>query len=312
MKILFQIDPITKLNLASDSSIALAKEAIVRDFEVFVTTPNQIELKQSKVFANVKTINFSQNEILTSDYGYQDLNQFDIIFIRQDPPFDINYVTNCHILSCLNHPLFINDPKAIISHSEKIYTHKFAEFMPKTLISANSDNLMHFLKHHNKAVIKPINLCGGNGVELLNYQDNDALNKILALIETVKTPIIIQEFLSEVAKGDTRVLICCGEIIGQVLRIPETNSIKANFCAGGSESEAILSQKQQEISEIIAKDCYENKLYFVGLDFIGDKLTEINVTSPTGIINASRQMQKNLSKDIWDKIIVCFNSKLTN
>lgn len=302
MKILFQIDPLANLNLESDSSIALAHEAYLRNFQVYICTPNDLVVKRQNVFNKVTEIHFNNKDLKTGNSSLENLNNFDIIFIRQDPPFDINYVTNCHILGLVEGPLFINNPLSIITHSEKIFTHKFSEHMPETLISEDISEILSFLDQHKKAVIKPINLCGGKGIKLLSVTDNNCKAAITQLKNDTQMPIIIQEFLPHVTKGDTRVLLCGDQIIGQVLRIPPQDSITANFCAGGNEAYTELSPKQQEVSRKIANYTNKNGLYFVGLDFIGDYLTEINVTSPTGIINASRQMDENLSSKIWNQI----------
>jgi glutathione synthase len=307
MKILFQIDPLENLNLESDSSIALAHEASLRNFQLYICTPNDLVVENQNVTAQITEIHFNKADLKTGNSTLENLNNFDVIFIRQDPPFDINYVTNCHILSLVEGPLFINNPLSIISHSEKIFTHKFSEYMPETLISEDITKMLSFLDQHKKAVIKPINLCGGKGVKLLSAADNNSKAEITKLKSETQMPIIIQEFLPHVTEGDTRVLLCGDQIIGQVLRIPPQNSITANFCAGGNEAFTTLSQKQQEISQEIANYTNKNGLYFVGLDFIGDYLTEINVTSPTGIINASRQMQENLGSKIWDQIAKIIN-----
>ena len=303
MKILFQIDPIDKLDLNTDSSMAIAKEALDRNLQVFFITPNDIVQKGSKVTANIREFNLQNNKINILSYKETDLDDFDLLFIRQDPPFDINYVTNCQILTNLTKVKIINDPNSILTHSEKIYTHKFAEFMPETLISSDNEILLDFLSEHQQVVIKPINLCGGKGISLINKNDKEANIKITQLLKQSQTPIIIQKFCPEVSKGDTRVLLCCGKIMGQVLRIPPAGQIQANFCAGGIADKVILSKKQIKIAQLIAEDCYKNNLYFVGVDFIGEYLTEINVTSPTGIIQASSQMQVNLAYKIMNELI---------
>ncbi|MBT4989450.1 MAG: glutathione synthase [Rickettsiales bacterium] len=308
MKILFQLDPISSLNLEVDSSIALAKEACKRGYDIYYHTPSDLILQGCDVKAHIKHLTFQDEQIIQQDYGTKDLKNFDIIFIRQDPPFDVNYITNCQILALVKGPLFINNPNSIITHSEKIFAHKFSQYMPETLISNNIAKILEFLSLHQASVIKPVNLSGGQGVELIKANDASARDKINALLNLTNTPIIIQKFLPEVSYGDTRVLICCDKIIGQVLRIPPNNSITANLCSGGQEASAQLSNKQIQISNEIAKETNKNGLYFVGLDFIGEFLTEINVTSPTGIVHASRQMDLNLSSKIWDELIKKFSA----
>lgn len=312
MEILFQIDPINKLNLAVDTSIALAKEAHKRGYNIYYNTPNDIRLNGDQVTAHITKLTFNDDHLVQQDYHIKNLADFDIIFIRQDPPFDINYVTNCHILSLVKGPLFVNNPQAILTHSEKIYAHEFAEFMPKTLVSSNINYLIEFLNEQHNAVIKPINLCGGQGVTLVSKDDSHARDKITALLNAVKTPIIIQQFLPDVAKGDTRVIICGGKVIGQVLRIPPVNKITSNLCGGGHEAGTTLSEMQLHISNKIALDADNKGLFLVGADFIGNYLTEINVTSPTGIVHASRQMDTNLSSIIWNSLITKYQNRKSN
>ncbi|MBT4922261.1 MAG: glutathione synthase [Rickettsiales bacterium] len=309
MKILFQLDPIGTLNLEVDTSIALAKEAFKRGYELYCHTPSDLFLDGAEVKAKITHLIFQDERIIQQDYGLKNLSDFDIIFIRQDPPFDIKYVTNCQMLAMVKGPLFINDPNSIITHSEKIYAHQFSEFMPKTLISDDISYLLEFLAENKQAVIKPVNLSGGQGVELIQSNEASSRDKISTLLNLVKTPIIIQQFLPEVVYGDTRVLICGNEIIGQVLRIPPSNKITANLCSGGVEASTQLSKIQKMVSKKIALDANQKGLIFIGLDFIGDYLTEINVTSPTGVVHASRQMDMNLSSNIWDVLLQKFLTK---
>lgn len=304
MKIAIQMDEISTINPNTDSTYLLAQEAQRRGFSLFYYTVYDVYLKGSEVYANLYPITFKDDINDYFELGQKienKLNEFDLILIRQDPPFDMRYITNSYLLSMLEGRVkFINNPSAIRNHSEKIYAHKFAEYMPKTIVSENLEILENYFKRLGDVVLKPLYAFGGRDVELVKKGDKNFKEVASKIIQKYQAPIIIQAFIPEVTQGDTRVLVACGQIVGQILRIPAENQITANLCHGGTASKATLSDRQIEIANIIASDCHKNGLYFVGLDFIGDHLTEINVTSPTGIKQASLEMQKDIAKEIWD------------
>lgn len=312
MKIAFQMDKVESINPATDSTYLLALEAEKRGFDIYYYTPIDLYLDGDQLLANITKITFHNNldnYYTLGDAKIEKLDTFDFIFVRQDPPFDMRYITNTYLLSKIqNRVTIINNPEAIRNYSEKIYAHDFAEYMTKTLISENIDVLQDAYTKFGDVVIKPLYAYGGIDVVLIKANNKSFTTKAQNLINKYQTPIIIQTFLPEVSDGDTRVLLACGQVVGQILRTPAANQIKANLCAGGTAGYTRLSTKQTQIAKIIAKETNKLGLYFVGLDFIGDYLTEINVTSPTGIKQASDEMQENLPERIWDLFLTIENS----
>lgn len=309
MQILVQMDRVETINPNSDSTFQLALEAQKRGFALFYCTPKQLYLAGDQVKARIRSIEFYENQeqffAFKSELTECDLVDFDIILVRQDPPFDMRYITNTYLLSKIENKVrIINNPTSIRDNSEKIYAHDYSQYMPKTIISEDLEIIKQKYKEIGEVVLKPLYAFGGRDVIYIAKDQEKKLEDSFAkLIETYQTPIILQQYLPEIIKGDCRVLLASGQIVGQVLRVAASGQIAANLCAGGSAEFTTLSKKQQAIALEIAQDCKNKKLEFVGLDFIGDYLTEINVTSPTGIKQASELMQENVAKKIWDAFL---------
>lgn len=307
MKIAFQMDHISTINQSTDSTYMLIKEAARLGFELFHYTPKDLYLDNGKVYAQVEHLAIYPNQ----DKFYQlsaqqklDLTELDFLFIRQDPPFDLAYITNSYILEKIRHKIiFINDPTAIRNAPEKILVCDYKEFTPNTIITENLQIIRDFAQKYPKIILKPLYACGGEGVVKLQAPYDDLISEGAKLINYCKTPIIAQEYLAEIKQGDLRVIIACGQIMGRVLRVPEPGKVAANFHAGGKAVKAKLSAKQKEIALYIGQILLEKKLYFAGLDFIGDYLTEINITSPTGIQEINQLEGKNIEQEIWQNFL---------
>lgn len=307
MKIAFQMDHISTINKDTDSTYMLIKEANRLGFELFHYTVQDLYLHNNKVCAQLERLEIYPDQEEFYKLGAKkncDLTELDMVFIRQDPPFDLAYITNSYLLEKIKDKLlFINDPSEIRNAPEKILVCDYDQFTPDTIISENIEIVKNFASKYKKIILKPLYACGGEGVIKLEAPYLNLAKEFAKLTNWAKTPIIAQQYLEEIKQGDLRVIIACGKVIGQVLRVPEPGKVAANFHAGGRAVKANLTAKQQEIAEYIAKILLERKLYFAGLDFIGDYLTEINVTSPTGIQEINYLESKNIEKEIWQNFL---------
>jgi glutathione synthase len=287
MKIIAQMDEISSINIKTDSTFAILLEAQNQGHEIFYYLPENLTYDCKNVKATIHKIKLQNKigehyEILTT--SNENLTNFDIILIRQDPPFDINYITSTYLLEIIKDKvLIINNPSEIRNCPEKIFVTNFKEFIPPTIISSNIEEIKKFKEKHKDIIIKPLYGAGGEGVFYL--QENDLnLNVITeSALKLYKAPIIAQKFIKEVKNGDKRILLLNGEFLGAVTRVSGKEDIRSNFHAGGAARKSILSERDKEICQKIAPELKKRGLFFVGIDVIGDYLTEINVTSPTGI-----------------------------
>ncbi len=213
-----------------------------------------------------------------------ELVNYDALLVRQDPPFDMNYITNSYILERIkNKILILNDPVQIRNCPEKIFVNDFADFTPPTIITSDLDQIKEFQEKYQEIIIKPLYSCGGDGVFYLKENDQNINVLVETMINYYKAPLIAQKFIKDVKNGDKRVLLLNGEILGVVNRKPQGNDIRSNFHAGGVAQKAKLNKKELEICKIVGQELRNRGLIFVGIDLIGNYITEINVTSPTGI-----------------------------
>ena len=230
------------------------------------------------------------------------LSDFKLIFVRQDPPFDMNYITSTYLLEYLsNTSIIINNPTSIRNHSEKISSFKFKEFMPPTIVSQNREIILNFLFDHKDIITKPLYGNGGEGVFRTKIEDEELVGIKKGNI-ILDEPLMAQKFIPEIKEGDRRIILIDGEYVGSVARMPIKDSIKANFHAGGSAKKTNLIRRDEEICNSLRVFLKENELFFVGIDIIGDYLTEINVTSPTGMKQINELNNINLEKLFWDKL----------
>lgn len=306
-KIAFQLDDLSKINIASDSSYMLIKEAQNLGFALFYFTVKDVFLENGKLKARFSDLLIDEEKdfpISIKNSYIDEISFFDVVFIRQDPPFDMSYISNSYLLEKLrDQVIFINDPLEIRNAPEKLLVCDFADYMPKTLVLTDV-NLLHDLDFkHEEVILKPLYGCGGVDVFKFAREDKKLIDKFSELQKKYNAPVVIQEYLAEIKQGDLRVLLACGKVVGQVLRVPYKDSVAANFHAGGKAVKASLTVRQKEICEILSPILLKKKLYFVGLDFIGDYLTEINVTSPTGIQEINYLENKKIEKDIWQEFL---------
>ena len=302
---LFQIDPLKALNIQTDSTIALIRKAIQMGIDVWVTTPETLTFNENR--GKVKG-QFVQNTDLKLDFTEElCLDDFDYYFIRQDPPFDINYLTNLYILEIHNKtfkkPYFINNPSAIKNFTEKIFPFYFDDLMPKSVISSDIKIFSHMLNKSGIVVLKTLYNKGGEGVYKITKLDEKSKILFKKITNNFKSQIIIQEFIDEVKNGDKRILLINGKVEGVVNRIPKSGQFKANLHLGGKAEKTFLTEKENYICNKLSATLIKHKLFFVGIDVINEQLTEINVTSPTGIVQIENIYGIDLCEVFWQKLL---------
>jgi len=288
LKIAFLMDPLEKLDLKGDTTFALALEAQNRGHEISFFTPENLILRSNKVFANICKIELSFiNNKETFRYLEKEINpltDYNVVMMRQDPPFDLSYITATHILEKLpKSTLVVNNPYEVRNAPEKIFVTNFPHLMPKTLITRDIQTIRTFRDEFKDIIIKPLYGNGGQGVFHVLPNDEN-FNSILEMFfEQNKEPLIIQEYLKDVRNGDKRIILLNGEIVGAINRRPQKGESRSNMHVGGKAEKTILTERDKFICKEISQSLKDKELFFVGIDVIGDFITEINVTSPTGI-----------------------------
>ena len=299
------MDPLKNLDSRTDSTIALIRKAIQMGIDVWVTTPKTLSFSDNR--AKVKG-QFVQNTDLKLDFMEQlCLDDFDYYFIRQDPPFDIKYLTNLYILEVHNKifkkPFFINHPSAVKNFTEKIFPFYFDDLIPNSVISSDLKILSNMLDKYGTLVLKTLYNKGGEGVYKITSLDEKSKKLFKEITNNFENQIIIQEFIDEVIKGDKRILLINGQVEGIVNRIPRSGQFKANLHLGGRAEKTFLTKKENYICNKLSETLIKHELFFVGIDVINEKLTEINVTSPTGIVQIENLYGIDLCKVFWQKLL---------
>ena len=301
-----QMDPIESIDIDADSTFALALEAQARGHALFHYLPNHLVLREGRVRAKVSTLSVKRERHAHYQLGTPellDLASLDVILMRQDPPFDMSYITATHLLEHL-HPqtLVVNDPVHVRNAPEKLYVTHFQQLMPPTVIASDRDQILEFRAEHGDIIIKPLFGNGGAGVFHITREDEN-LNALLEMFtQLYREPVIAQRYLPEIRNGDKRIILIDGEPAGAINRVPPKGEARSNLHVGGKAMPSTLTSRDREICEAIGPALKEKGLIFVGIDVIGDYLTEINVTSPTGIQQIDRFDNVNLSARIWDSI----------
>ena len=298
------MDDIKTIDYAYDSSFMIGLEGQKRDYELFVYHPNDLFLDSGIVKANgfyIELIDQDKDYFkFISDKIEIELAEFSFIFLRQDPPFNMHYITSTYLLDCLpKNTIVINNPTSVRNCAEKILPFKFKEFMPPTVISQKVDDINIFLNIHKDIITKPLYGNGGEGIHRSKEGHLEGLDTDKQYFEL---PIMAQKYIPEIINGDRRIIFIDGDYVGSVARIPSKGSIKANFHAGGVAKKTELVYRDKEIVETIGKELKELDLFFVGIDIIGNYLTEINVTSPTGIKQINKLNNVKLEQVFWDKL----------
>ena len=308
IKVGFQMDPLDNIDPRLDTSFRLAEEAELRGYSVFHYLPNNLTFSKTRIIANghfVK-LNRKQNPSFTIlknktiDIGHD----LDILWLRQDPPFNMDYLSSTYLLDFVgNETLIVNNPFWVRNFPEKLLVLNYPQLMPATIITSRIEVIQEFREKYGDIILKPLYGNGGAGVFKINYNDKNfvALFELFQMNST--EPLIAQEFLPEVINGDKRIILLDGEILGAINRIPQKGEIRSNMHVGGKAVATELSIDEIKICEQIGSTLKEHGQIFVGIDVIGGKLTEINVTSPTGLQELEKFENKNLASKVWDKLI---------
>jgi glutathione synthase len=306
LAVAFQMDPLERINPAADSTYMLALEAVRRKHALYHYLPQNLSLTEGRVTARARRFTAARDAARPFTEGEEeviDLAALDVVLMRQDPPFDMAYITATHLLEHV-HPetLVVNDPVHVRNAPEKLFVTHFAELMPPTLISSDHKAIVEFRAEHRDIIVKPLFGNGGAGVFHIK-PDDENLNALLELFtQLYREPVVVQKYLPEVRRGDKRIILIEGEAAGAVNRVPPAGEARANLHVGGRAEKCELTPREVEICEAIGPTLKERGLVFVGIDVIGDFLTEINVTSPTGIQEINRFDNVRLEERIWDAI----------
>ncbi len=295
----------SKLNPVSDTSIFLANEAQNKNYKIFYYEPKDLSIINSKVIATgffVK-FNYTQNKFFKILKKCSlELTKSKFILIRQDPPFNLEYISTTYILDTIKHKVkILNNPTSIRNVSEKLYSAKYQKYMPDTIFSRNINEIKKFFKKNKKVILKPIHSYSGNDIHLLKKFNSKLINSFIKKHDH----IMLQKFLPKISKGDKRVFIINGKVCGAISRIPKKGSILSNMSKGAKPVNIKLSLNENKISRLIAKDLKKDNIFFAGIDFIDQKLTgDINVTSPTGLKTLFDLSGINLAKIFWKELKV--------
>ncbi len=293
----------SKLNPVSDTSIFLANEAQNKNYKIFYYEPKDLSIINSKVIATgffVK-FNYTQNKFFKILKKCSlELTKSKFILIRQDPPFNLKYISTTYILDTIKHKVkILNNPTSIRNVSEKLYSAKYQKYMPDTIFSRNINEIKKFFKNNKKVILKPIHSYSGNDIHLLKKFNSKLINSFIKKHDH----IMLQKFLPKISKGDKRVFIINGKVCGAISRIPKKGSILSNMSKGAKPVNIKLSLNENKISRLIAKDLKKDNIFFAGIDFIDQKLNgDINVTSPTGLKTLFDLSGINLAKIFWKEL----------
>ena len=306
MKIAFQMDPIEDVDINADSTFRLAEEAQNRGHDLYVYTPNDLTFNRGKVAAKVRSINLKRKIGDHVDFGpveLLELSEFGVIWLRQDPPFDMGYITNTHLLDLVaKETLIVNNPFWVRNLPEKLLVLEFPDLIPDTMISRDLEEIKEFKREFKDIIVKPLYGNGGAGVFRLKEDDKNLTSLHELFFNMSSEPLIAQAFLPDVKNGDKRIILVDGSPVGAINRVPKAGEIRSNMHVGGKAEPAKLSQRDREICRAIGPTLKSKGQVFVGIDIIGDYLTEINVTSPTGIQELERFDNVNIAEMIWHAI----------
>lgn len=302
----FQMDHPAGLNATSDTTLMLIEEAQRRGHQCFYYAPEHLSLRGNEVVAKLQPITVKIGETPVYALGepeHESLHAVNVVWMRQDPPFDMRYITATHLLEFVlkDTPVY-NHPAAVRNAPEKISPLQFLSFMPPTLISSDKDEIRAFARAYGTIVAKPLYGFGGRSIFRLNAQDPNIETLVEHCLERAEPPLMWQQYRAEVVQQDKRVILVNGRVETVFGRVPMAGSIRANMRVGGEAVQAELNARQQEICEAIGPMLAKEGLLLVGLDLIGDYLTEINVTSPTGLRAAQRLYGVNVASTVWDRV----------
>ena len=306
LKVAVQMDHISTVSIAGDTSFALSLEAQRRGHELWHYTPDRLSMLGGAVFAYAERMEV--RDIKGDHFTLQpaervDLSQMDVVLLRQDPPFDMNYITTTHLLERI-HPktLVVNDPAWVRNSPEKIFVTEFPDLMPETLITKDPREVDAFRRQYGDIIVKPLYGNGGAGIFHLHEADRNLASLLEMFQQMFREPFIVQRYLKDVRKGDKRIILIDGEPVGAINRVPAEHDSRSNMHVGGRAEPTELTAREREICAAIGPSLKERGFILVGIDVIGDYMTEINVTSPTGIREVKRFGGADIAALFWDAV----------
>ena len=306
LKVAVQMDPIESINIDADSTFALMLEAQARGHVMWHYHVRDLALANKRVVARAQPVTVERKKGAHWSFGPEeelDLAQVDVVLMRQDPPFDMAYITATHILEHI-HPktLVVNDPASVRNAPEKLFVTHFPELMPETLVTADRRQIMAFRQKHGDIIVKPLFGNGGAGVFHLRPDDPNLNSLVEMFTERSREPLVVQKYVPDVRKGDKRIILVDGVAMGAINRVPAAGEARSNMHVGGRPEPTTLTDREREICAAIGPELKARGMIFVGIDVIGGYLTEINVTSPTGLQEIARFDGIHLERAIWDAI----------
>ena len=306
LRIACQMDPIDRIDIRGDSTFALLLEAQRRGHELFYYTPYDLALNGKHLIARGSPLKVEDRigaHYQLGERRIEDLGEWDVVMLRQDPPFDMAYITTTHLLERI-HPrtLVVNDPAHVRNAPEKVFVLDFPELMPPTLVTRNPEDVKAFRTEFKDIIIKPLYGNGGSGVFRVQPGDTN-LNALIELFQTVfREPFMVQQYRPEVRSGDKRIILIDGEVAGAINRVPAADESRSNMHVGGTATDTALTDRDREICATLAPELKRRGLLFTGIDVIGPYLTEINVTSPTGIRQVKAFGGPDIAALYWDAV----------
>lgn len=306
LEIAIQMDHISTVSIAGDTTFALALEAQRRGHRLFHYTPDRLSMRNATVCASLESLevrDMKGDHFSLGPPQTVELTEMDVVLLRQDPPFDMNYITTTHILERI-HPqtLVVNDPAWVRNSPEKTFVTEFPELMPETLITRDPAEVDAFRKEYGDIIVKPLYGNGGAGIFHLAEADRNLASLLELFLQMFREPFIVQRYLKDVRKGDKRIILIEGEPVGAINRVPAEHDSRSNMHVGGRAEHAELTKREREICAAIGPSLRERGFTLVGIDVIGDYLTEINVTSPTGVREVKRFGGADIAALFWDAV----------
>jgi glutathione synthase len=306
LTVAIQMDPIDKIDIAGDSTFGLALEAQARGFALLYYGPRDLSFRDGKVTARVRPLHVRAvkgDHFALGEAFVYNLSAADVVLMRQDPPFDMAYITATHLLERI-HPatLVVNDPAEVRNAPEKLFVTHFANFVPPTLITSDPREIRNFRDEYRDIILKPLYGNGGAGVFRVR-PDDENLGALLEMFTLFyREPIIVQRYLPEVRQGDKRIILVDGEFAGAINRVPAAGEARSNMHVGGRPEATLLTPRERAICDALKPELKKRGLIFTGIDVIGDYMTEINVTSPTGILEVRRFGGADIAAMVWNAI----------
>jgi glutathione synthase len=306
LNVAVQTDHISTFNISGDSTFALMLEAERRGHTLHHYTPGRLAMRDGRIEARVEPVkvrDLAGDHFTLGAPELADLSGFDVVLLRQDPPFDMAYITTTHLLERI-HPatLVVNDPAHVRNAPEKLFVTEFPELMPPTLITRDAEEIRSFRKEHGDIIIKPLYGNGGAGVFRISEGDQNLAALLEIFATAFREPHVVQRYLPEVRRGDKRIILIDGAPVGAINRVPPEGEARSNMHVGGRAEPTEMTRREREICEAIGPELKRRGFIFVGIDVIGDYLTEINVTSPTGIREVKRFGGADIAALFWDAV----------